>query len=50
MNWEETHRTKPDNDNDDDGDDDDDDYDDDDDRLHYDVVLLVLKLFYLSLV
>ena len=34
MNWEETHRTKPDhNDNDDDDDDDDDDYDDDD-RLH----------------
>ena len=49
MNWEEKHRTKPDNDNDDDGDDDDDDYDDDD-RLHYDVVPLLLKLFYLSLV
>ena len=52
MNWEgETYRAKPDNDDDDDddGDDDDDDYDDDD-RLHYDVVPLLLKLFYLSLV
>ena len=46
MNWKETHRIKP--YNDDDGDNADEDYDDRD-RLHYDVILLLLKLFYLPL-
>ena len=49
MNWEEEiYITKPDNE-DDDKDDDDDDYGDDD-RLHLDVIVLVLNLFYLPLI